>query len=503
MDSENAREIISAYVKEQFGKLVELREINIIRSSSGRVWMGRLYCVTALGDIDVGSVGVTEEGRITDPLGTDGLIKSLSRLAPIRDSLEPAKAAYASQGQSEDSFSDMGFGDDALSLDDSSDSEGFNEIDSFFADPDHNDLRTKIIELLSTGGEQDLLEAREIMPQLLGDSAGRGGVLRQMGELEIRLGNTQDGLGYLEAAAREFADQADIRALEYIAETASRVLSDEEFNNHSIKVLRDQTRHRMQPLGDLVEVPTFAGLGDEEIFEITGAADLISVEKGSEVLIEGAAAIQAFVIKSGILSIRLETADGGSQMVRCCFPGELVGESSVLGESGATCNATVVAQSETSLWRFPGKRLRNLVKELPELKVRIDTAREMHRLDSFFSMNRATDTLDARVRERILRNIKALRHAEAGEVIEEAGQVPSAIYLLAEGRVAYRVGGKKRRVYETDDFFGLSDSLHELPLEGSFVAVEPCRYFVFDPEGIKNLAHEAPPEVVAVLERLE
>ncbi len=190
-------------------------------------------------------------------------------------------------------------------------------------------------------------------------------------------------------------------------------------------------------------------------------------------------------------------------MVRCCFPGEFVGESSVLGERGATCNATVVAESGTSLWRFPGERLRSVIDELPDVGERIVAAREMHRLDSFFSMNRATDPLDARVRERILCNIRALRHIDAGEIIEPAGEVPRAIYLLAEGRVEYRIGGKKRRVYETDDFFGLSDSLHELPLEGDFVAVEPCRYFVFDPEGIKNLAHDAPPEVVAVLERLE
>ncbi|MCP4676998.1 MAG: cyclic nucleotide-binding domain-containing protein [Deltaproteobacteria bacterium] len=503
MDSDNARRIISAYTKEQFGKLVELREINITRSSSGRVWVGNLYCVTAQGDFDVGSVGVTEEGRVTDPLTTDKLIRALTRLAPIQDSLAPVDADRASPRQPEDDFSDMGFDDDGLSLDDDNDSDGFNEIDSFFADPDHTDLRTKIIDLLSSGREQDLLEARELMPQLLGDSAGRGGVLRQMGELEVRLGNTLDGLSYLEAAAREFADQADIKALEYISDIASRVLSEEEFNDHAIKALLDQTRVRMQPLGDLKEVPTFAGLGDEEIFEITGAADLISVERGSEILIEGAAAIQAFVIKSGILSIRLETPDGGSQMVRCCFPGEFVGESSVLGEPGATCNATVVSETGTSLWRFPGKRLRALVQELPALGARIDAAREMHRLDSFFSMNRATDTLDARVRERILYSIRALRQADAGEVIEEAGQVPKAIYLLAEGRVEYRIGGTKRRVYETDDFFALSDTLHELPLEGSFVAAQPCRYFVFDPEGIKNLAHDAPPEVVAVLERLE
>ena len=43
----------------------------------------------------------------------------------------------------------------------------------------------------------------------------------------------------------------------------------------------------------------------------------------------------------GISEYGVEPPSGGSRFVRCCFPGDFVGESSVLGSIDATCTATV------------------------------------------------------------------------------------------------------------------------------------------------------------------
>jgi hypothetical protein len=59
MDLKSATQRIADYLKEVFGRVVELREVAVERSASGRIWMGTVYCVTRLGDVEVGKVGVT------------------------------------------------------------------------------------------------------------------------------------------------------------------------------------------------------------------------------------------------------------------------------------------------------------------------------------------------------------------------------------------------------------------------------------------------------------
>jgi CRP-like cAMP-binding protein len=476
MDSERAREIMSAYVKEQFGKVVELREISIARSSAGRVWVGGLICVTSKGDIEVGSVNVTEEGKIG------------------------GGASPESSGPETD-FSDIGLVAEDLEGDGARDSV-FGELDDFFMDSDHSDLRDQINKLVSSGAEEDLIKARESIPQLLVHPLGRGSVLKQMGEIELKLGNARLGLEYLESAAREFSDLADIEALKQVAESTAGALGQEAYSTSPIKALFEHTLDRMKPIDRLDRIPAFLGLGDEELFEITGAAELIRVDSGEVILKEGDAAVRAFVVKSGILSVHLETPQGGTRVVRCCLPGDLVGESSVLDEDGATCNATVSAECQTALWRFEGPRLKDLIQELSGLKKRIEAARALHQLDSFFSMNEATDTLDVRVRDRLLSCIAAIRQVKVGEILGKEGQVPSAVYLIIDGRVEYGRGDVSFKIFGRDAFVGLSDTLHELPLEGDLIAVEACRLWVFDGQKLKKLAQDAPPEVIAVLERL-
>jgi CRP-like cAMP-binding protein len=506
MELENAREIISEYLKTEFGKIVELRDISVIRRSSGRVWNGRLYCVTRDGDIEVGTIGVTEERQIISDFGIDQLVASLRS---TQSAAVTQDSGSGSPFDSEDDFSDLGFGDDSvsdmadLSLDDNDGNAELSELDNFFSDVGEAEIRTKVSTLLESNEQADLLSARRLMPQLLVDPDGRGAVLKQMAELEFRLNETELGQGYLEAAAREFADRADIGSIESCAVLTAGIIGASAFETHPIKILLDQTYAKLTPVPNIEEVLAFDGLGDEAMFEIKGAAQRIEAMPGTDLLREGDPAVQAFVIKSGVVEIKLEAPDGGLHVVRCCFPGEFVGESSVLEKNGATCNATVTTQTDCTLWRFDGTRLQELVQESGDIKSRIEAARAMHRLDSFFSMNTATDTLDARVRDRLLRCIVAIRHFRAGEVLSHAGSVPEAVYLVATGRVEYHRPNLPPRVYEPDDFVGLSDTLHELQLEADIITAMPCRLIQFDIAALKKLAHDAPPEVVAVLERLD
>ena len=217
---------------------------------------------------------------------------------------------------------------------------------------------------------------------------------------------------------------------------------------------------------------------------------------------EGAPATRAYVIQEGILGVSLETPGGEKRTVRCCFPGELVGESCVQGE-GATCNATVFAQKSCKLWRFEGADLAAAAGEIQDLRARLDASRTIHRLDSFFSMNNATSTLDVRVRDRLIGCITAIRYVREGEVLERTGAVPSAVYLVLTGSLEFRRPGAPPRGYGADAFACLRDTLHKLPLEGEIIVSQSGKLITFDPDALFHLAEAAPPEVIAVLERLE
>jgi len=505
MDVELASQKIEAYLKETFGKVVTLRELSVERRSSGRVWMGTAYCVTQRGDLEIGKIGVTESGEILGDLGVDELVAALISLGRFDSS--PAIGSSFSASSDMD-FSGLGSSDGERDEREPAHlSEVFEEeeekLDNFFQELDGSSLRGRIIGLLTSGGDAELQEARRLLPKLLTEHGSRGDVLRQMGELEFRLGNTGLGLDYLEAASREFADLADVDALTQIVSLASRVLSPEELEGHALKALLEQTMARRKPIATLGEVPAFQGLGKTEMDRLSEQGGVIRLAKGETLLREGDEAVWVFVVLSGALAVELETPGGDSRVVRCCLPGELVGESSVLEVAAPTCNATVSAREAATLWRFRGEDLKGLMGKVSDLRARIEAKRTLHRLDSFFSMNEATGTLDGRVRDKLLGCISAIRHVRAGEVLERSGELPSAIYLLVTGQIEYQRPGQSPRVYGPDQFVCIKDTLHELPLEGVVVATQPCRLVTFDPDQLRKLAAEAPLEVVAVLERLE
>lgn len=498
MDNEQARALMTAHVREQFGRILELRDVAVVRRASGRSWRGELFCVTRWGEVRVGHLAVHEDGHITDDCTIDNLTDALVRVHPaVRSSLRPPPPATGGDMLAgADSPADGTGGNVTLDMGELLDARG----DALEASPD---LRERAKKLKLSSKREDLEAARDLLPRLLADQESRRYTLVEMSDVELRLNHTDLALQYLEAAAKDFADRAEIRALELVASIALRLLGDQEFDKNPMKTLLEHSRRRIRPIESLAQSPVFAGLPPKLLVELEGLAASASLIPGQIVLKEGDAAREAFVIKSGILSIRLEAPDGTSRLVRCSFPGSLLGETSVLGSPGATCTATVQAESEGSLWRFDGATLRALCTQIPILGTRIESARALHRLDSFFSMHETTQTLDARMRDRILGCVTEVHRARQNELLSTPGEIPSVVYLVAEGSVEYATEGSEARVLLPDSFVGMRDALHEIRTEGAFIAAEDCLLVAFDADRLRAVAGEAPPDVVAVMERLE
>lgn len=356
--------------------------------------------------------------------------------------------------------------------------------------------------LLSQGTEEALLRARQRLPLLLSAQEERGVVLSQMAWVEMQLDERRLGLDYLEAAAREFADSADIESLELLCEKARDIVGEEAFAQSLFNRLLRETRSRVAPVDRLAQVPVLAGLDGGAVEGLDGAAELIDISADAALLREGEPSLNVFFVKRGRLGVRLEAPDGTLKTVANLLPGDLLGESSVLSEEEAYCNATVHTEEDATLWRVEGDEMRRLFRDHPKLKERVSQAREMRRIHSFLSMHPEVGELEATVRERLLGCIDTIVRIEGGAVLAKAGELPPAAYIVINGAVEQRIQDRAIRLFGPDDFIGFRDTLHGIASECEFVILDDTSLVAFDPERLRTLGLESPPNVVAVLERL-
>lgn len=66
MDHLRAREILSRIVRESFGRLLELREVQVVRRAAGRGFVGHLVCASRLGELRVGQIEIDDRGHVVD-----------------------------------------------------------------------------------------------------------------------------------------------------------------------------------------------------------------------------------------------------------------------------------------------------------------------------------------------------------------------------------------------------------------------------------------------------
>lgn len=501
MDQQQARKQITDWAKDNYGHFIEVREVVPLRRATGRVWAGKLYCTIKEGDVLVGKSILNDAGNLIEQMDVDLLVDTL---VMVRSSSSSSPSlSSAAEGDFGELANDMDFSCLTDAAERGPSLSGEDIIDDVFDNIDSDSLQRKANELIASGEQNNLVQARKILPQLLASQEKRGQVLQQMAELEFLLGELDMGARHLEASAREYADLANWDGLLMVVELAAQIMSEEQFAASVIKSLYDQTRNKLRPLEVLKEAPLLVGIGAQELGALERLGTLVRIESGEILLKEGDLANMAFIIKAGSLSVRLESTDGSPKVVRSCFPGDFIGESSVLGINDATCTATVQGEMVSELWQFDGQQLRELCLEYPEMRMRIESAKTLHQLDSFISMNESTSALDVSMRDQLLSCISGLARINKGAMLNPRGKVPADVHLIVSGNIAYQIDGATVRSYDADSFAGLRDALHELPLEGEFVAISDCLLVYFDPSRLRAIAQGASPNVMAILEKLE
>jgi CRP-like cAMP-binding protein len=452
------------YLRDNFGKLVTARDIRRVRRPLGDVWVIRVVSATGA-DVEVGTVDIDEQGHIEKGLVADAVMEALRR----PPSTTPTKT-----------------GDESVDLQ--------LDADAHEAPADPKALRARINQALARGGEA-LNEARELLPRLLAEPERRGSVLLMMAYVEQRMNNERTAMGYVEAAARELADRFDIDGLESAA-TFARNVSGDTYEGSMVHRLLEECRARLSPIASVFDAPELGSMNAEERAVIETYAQLATLLPGKVLLQEGEPSIYVMVVKSGLFGVYLNDAEGRRRRIRCCHPGWMLGETSVLVEGHPICSTTVVAERLSEVWRIDAEVMKPLLQARPELAQRIASTKATHRLASFFTMHAAIGQLHVKVRDRLIGCVAGVVRVDAETALLAVGEIPSAAALVAGGEVV--IGD---RVVAANQFVGVHDALHQVASGVPAVARAGTTLVLLDAQRLRQIALEDD-QAAAVLEQL-
>ena len=325
-----------------------------------------------------------------------------------------------------------------------------------------------------------------------------------MAEVERRLGEPRLALGYLDAAAHELADRFDLRTLEQAAAIALAITGEAEFLGSPIHTLLLRCHDRLRPFPDMFDSPVLSVVPPEHRAALAEATLVVLLAPGDTLVHEGDPSKSLFVVKSGVVAVVHEQPV--RRFVRCCSPGALLGESSVLVERDPRCTATLRTDHLSEVWQIDADAVRAVMAEVPELRARIVAQKAVHGLDSFFSAHRSVGQLDAEVREEMLRCIQSIQTFDQRTVVIPAGAPPKAACLVVRGRISLHDGasdsGPESGQIGPDEFVGVSDILHRIAPPRTAVAEPGSTIVFFRDDALRALAERSREQAVLVLERL-
>ena len=161
-------------------------------------------------------------------------------------------------------------------------------------------------------------------------------------------------------------------------------------------------------------VPYFRDLDRVSLARLAGALEPIDVKAGTEITREGTEAHELYLIERGEVSAAVHAPDGAVEVGQVSAPG-------TFGEMGLLLSrrtATVQTTTDARLWRLPRERFEQLVRERPEIGLRVATS--------------LADTLDRRQRALV----GAPQLEEARPLTLDARSLPRAVRSRVVGALA-------------------------------------------------------------------
>jgi hypothetical protein len=158
----------------------------------------------------------------------------------------------------------------------------------------------------------------------------------------------------------------------------------------------------------------------------------------------------------------------------------------------------------SEVWTVDAEAIRAIMDQDLAFGQRIAETKQIHRIDSFFSMHETMGQLDVQVRDEMLSCIQRLETFKDETTLLPANEIPKVACLVARGSIALVQAGNTTPVgiIEADSFYGVRDTIHRIAPSVAAVARPGTTVAFFDGTRLQALCERSPEHVVAVLERL-
>jgi CRP-like cAMP-binding protein len=198
----------------------------------------------------------------------------------------------------------------------------------------------------------------------------------------------------------------------------------------------------MKPLGNPVSdaraflegLPLFAGLGEASLGSLARDSKFVQVEKGQFIFFQADPSEKVYLVRSGLVSIVLESPDGREMVINEMRPGDSFGEVGVL--TGQPRSASAIVRKEGMLLELPRQVFLAVLSAEPTLARRILDI-TANRLRSSSERESALAFLDAQARlARLMLQLEELEEQKT-----EKGYV-----TISQEELAQRTGQTRQTV---------------------------------------------------------
>jgi CRP/FNR family cyclic AMP-dependent transcriptional regulator len=142
-------------------------------------------------------------------------------------------------------------------------------------------------------------------------------------------------------------------------------------------------------------LPLFSGLGEASLLALVRAGKFVQVEKGQFIFFQSDPSEKVYIVRSGMVSIVLESPDGREMVINEMSPGDFFGEVGVLTRQPRSTSA--IARTEGVLLELPLQAFLSIIAAEPALARRI-LEMTANRLRSSSERESALAFLDAQAR---------------------------------------------------------------------------------------------------------
>jgi CRP-like cAMP-binding protein len=243
---------------------------------------------------------------------------------------------------------------------------------------------------------------------------------------------------------------------------------------------RMQRHWRIEAAALIDALPLFEDLPVDILNDIAGRVERRHFGAGSTVVRQGDPATAMYVVRSGILDVIEEDADGSQRVVQTLSAGESFG---VIGlVSGAPRNATVRTRRRAELFTIDKGTFDRLLTDhvaLPEFAPTLYELAALRALPPF--ANVPSEEL-LRLREH-----GSWLNVPPGTAVVEQGAVGDAFFAVGDGQFEVVVDGQRVGTCEPGGHFGELALLSDAPRAATVRSITPARVFRLDRAGFEQL----------------